>query len=63
MAAELIPQIEARRREIVDARVELGHLDAELARLKMRLRDGEPRAVLNLDRWNDAEFDRDQGAT
>lgn len=62
MAADLIPQIEARRAEIATARAELDHLDAELVNLTRTLHTGEPRAVLELERWTDAAADRDQGS-
>ena len=61
MAADLTPQIEARRAEIAKARAELDHLDAELVSLARTLHTGEPRAVLKLERWNDAPADRNQG--
>ena len=61
MAADLMPQIEARRLEIANARAELDHLDAELVTLGRTLHAGQPRAVLQLERWDDAEVDRDQG--
>jgi DNA-binding transcriptional MerR regulator len=41
MAVDLLPRIVARRREVASARVELDHLDAELATLERTLRGGD----------------------
>ncbi len=50
MATGLLPRLVARRAEVAAARVELDHLDRELARLEASLQAGEPSDSLDLER-------------